>query len=78
MTGTFRNERERIFAFAIRWLPYGGGPAVDIRVDFDIAPRTYFSRLVDLLTDPDRPIDLDGATKWHCVRSASGGSGSQG
>lgn len=64
MTGTFRDalERERMLVFAIRWLPYDGGPAEDIMVNFGIAPRTYFSRLIDLLTDPDRPVELDWAT----------------
>lgn len=56
-------ERERMLTFARRWLPYGGGPAEDIMVDFGIAPSAYFARLKDLLDDPDLSVELDPATK---------------
>ena len=52
-------ERERMVAFALRWMPYGGGPAEEILVDFGIAPRTYFTRLHELLTDSASPVELE-------------------
>ncbi|MGV8874494.1 MAG: DUF3263 domain-containing protein [Rhodococcus sp. (in: high G+C Gram-positive bacteria)] len=53
------SERERMLAFAVKWMPYGGGPSAEILVDFGIAPRTYFTTLRDLLEDSDSLIELE-------------------
>jgi hypothetical protein len=56
------HERDRMLAFAVQWMPYGGGDAEDIMVAFGIPPETYFRRLRHLLADPARPVDLDSRT----------------
>lgn len=56
------HERDRMLAFALQWMPYGGGDAEDIMVAFGIPPETYFRRLRHLLADPVQPVDLDART----------------
>lgn len=48
--------------FALRWLPYGGGPAEDIIVGFGLSPREFFARLDSLLRGPACPQHLDPRT----------------
>ncbi|MDV8022198.1 hypothetical protein [Rhodococcus sp. IEGM 1330] len=55
-------DRERMLAFALRWLPYGGGQAEDIMVTFGIAAETYFLRLRTMLADADLHAELDQRT----------------
>lgn len=38
-----------MLAFAIRWLPFGGGPKEDIFVEFGIHDHDFYSRLHDEL-----------------------------
>lgn len=56
------NEHDRMLAFALQWMPYGGGDAEDIMVAFGIPPKTYFLRLRHLLTEPGQLTDLDART----------------
>lgn len=39
-------------AFAVRWAPFGGGSAEEIRVRFGISERVYFLRLRVVLNGP--------------------------
>ena len=52
-------ERDRMLAFALQWMPYGGGDAEDIMVAFGIPPETYFRRLRHLLAEQGQLTDLD-------------------
>lgn len=55
-------ERDRMLAFALQWMPYGGGDAEDIMVAFGIPPETYFRRLRHLLAEPGQLTGLDART----------------
>lgn len=55
-------ERDRMLAFALQWMPYGGGDAEDIMVSFGIPPETYFRRLRHLLAEPGQLTGLDART----------------
>jgi hypothetical protein len=71
-----------MLAFAVQWMPYGGGDAEDIMVEFGIPPETYFRRLEHLLKDPAPVADLDARTVaalLHvCRRRLELGAGSTG
>ncbi|RRQ25292.1 hypothetical protein DK926_24250 [Rhodococcus sp. Eu-32] len=71
MTQAGRSEDDRIIDFALRWLPYGGGPAEDIVVGFGISPREFFARLDTLLRGPARPPHLDRAAVAALLRMCS-------
>lgn len=55
-------DRERMLAFALEWMPYGGGDAEDIMVTFGITPDVYFHRLQQLLTDSAQSVEADMQT----------------
>lgn len=67
-TALSAGENERMIEFAARWMPYGGGPAEGIRLSFGIAPKTYFGRLEELLSDPDESVELDRARAGALLR----------
>ena len=46
-------ERAHLVGFAISWLPYGGGSAEDIFLEFGLTEHAYFERLLTLLKDGD-------------------------
>lgn len=48
-----------MLAFALQWMPYGGGDAEDIMVAFGIPPETYFRRLRQVLADSGQVAGLD-------------------
>lgn len=54
-------EHAEILDFARRWLPYGGGTAEDILVEFGIGEREYFRRLGEIL-DGVVGADVDPTT----------------
>lgn len=56
------NESARMVAFALQWLPYGGGSAEDIMVEFGMAPREYFTRLGDIVADQQSALEFDTRT----------------
>lgn len=66
------HERDRMLAFAVQWMPYGGGDAEDIMVAFGIPSETYFRRLRNLLADPGQPVDLDARTVEALLRLCRG------
>lgn len=43
-------DQKRMLEFAIRWLPFGGGPRGEIFLEFGISERTYYDRLLTLVT----------------------------
>ncbi|MDV6260076.1 hypothetical protein [Rhodococcoides yunnanense] len=66
------HERDRMLAFAVQWMPYGGGDAEDIMVAFGVPPETYFGRLRHLLADPAQTADLDARTVEALLRVCRG------
>jgi hypothetical protein len=54
-------EDAQILEFARRWLPYGGGSAEDLLVEFGMTPAGYLDRLRRVL---DKPVSrrLDPVT----------------
>ncbi len=71
-TSATPNERDRMLAFALQWMPYGGGDAEDIMVAFGIPPETYFRRLRHLLAEPDQLTGLDARTVDALLRVCRG------
>ncbi|WP_338888736.1 DUF3263 domain-containing protein [Rhodococcus sovatensis] len=65
-------ERDRMLAFAVQWMPYGGGDDEDIMIAFGIPSETYFRRLRHLLAGPGRPVDLDAQTVEALLRLCRG------
>jgi hypothetical protein len=59
VTQSGRGEDDRMVNFALRWLPYGGGPAEDIIVEFGLSSREFFTRLDAVLRGPACPSRLD-------------------
>lgn len=71
-TSATPNERDRMLAFALQWMPYGGGDAEDIMVAFGIPPETYFRRLRHLLAEPGQLTGLDSPTVDALLRVCRG------
>lgn len=49
-----------MLAFAIRWLPFGGGPREDIFVEFGIPDHEFYARLTTELEN-----DIDDVRTVH-------------
>ena len=65
-------ERDRMLAFALQWMPYGGGDAEDIMVAFGIPPETYFRRQRQVLADSGQVTGLDDRTVDALLRVCRG------
>ncbi|OZC57157.1 hypothetical protein CH289_04545 [Rhodococcus sp. RS1C4] len=48
-----------ILDFALKWLPWGGGPDEDIMVEFGLSTVQFYSRLQALLDSSTRAPNLD-------------------
>lgn len=48
--GAFSVDQKRMVEFAIRWLPFGGGPRGEIFLEFGLSERGYYERLLTLVT----------------------------
>ena len=51
-----RSERARLVGFAVRWLPFGGGSAEEIFVEFGLTQPAYLERLAQALQAGDVPV----------------------
>jgi len=63
-------DGDDMLAFALRWLPFGGGDPEDIWIAFGLSERVYFHRL-QMLLDGEPPPGIDDSTWLRMKRSCS-------
>jgi Protein of unknown function (DUF3263) len=42
-------DDRHLLVFAIRWMPYGGGPADEIFIQFGMTPQRFYERLQEVI-----------------------------
>ncbi|MGW4340671.1 DUF3263 domain-containing protein [Rhodococcus koreensis] len=60
------NEDAQILDYARRWLPYGGGTAGDLLIEFGLTPARYLNRLEAIIDGPESEhMDTEFRAQLH-------------
>lgn len=71
-------EQSRLLQFALRWLPFVGGSAEDIFVEFGLSEQAFYVRLTHVLAavgkglPPKTRVSLRAACEQHLGYSRGG------